>query len=259
LTHTSGLPAAFGPHDAWGFTAPAPLEEYLAAHLEVATPPAERVVYSNLAYTLVAYLVERMAEQPYREYVREHVFGPLRMTSTAFVLRPAMEERLAIPYLYDTRSDEHRPARRLKADVWPAGIVYGTVTDLAHWLVASLNGGVFEGRRVLREDLVDESMRTQLDVLRGPVSGLWGGPEAGYGLTWWTDVRDADVHFAHSGSVPGYTAFVHGNRTRRHGVAILTNGNRVHRHLVRLAAATLEAIARHETAPPVSPPAGRPR
>lgn len=55
LTHASGLPGAFGPHLVWGETAPLPLGEYLADSLEVVRPPLEEVVYSNLAFTLVAH------------------------------------------------------------------------------------------------------------------------------------------------------------------------------------------------------------
>ncbi len=75
----------------------------------------------------------------------------------------------------------------------------------------------------------------QYDASKGRIADLWGGDEAGYGLTWWTDIRDGERFFAHSGSVPGYTAFLQGNRDQRLGVAILTNGNRAHPHLIKLA------------------------
>ena len=49
LTHTSGLPTAYGGHDVWGETVPAPLPDYLSGALRVETPPMEKVAYSNLA------------------------------------------------------------------------------------------------------------------------------------------------------------------------------------------------------------------
>src|SRR5437016_11000362 len=58
LTHTSGLPADFGPFPLWGDTSPPPLEEYLRKSLKVAKPPMTSVVYSNMAYTLIGYLVQ---------------------------------------------------------------------------------------------------------------------------------------------------------------------------------------------------------
>ena len=48
LTHTSGLPTAYGGHNVWGETVPASLEEYLSGALRVEGPPMARTTYSNL-------------------------------------------------------------------------------------------------------------------------------------------------------------------------------------------------------------------
>ena len=68
---------------------------------------------------------------------------------------------------------------------------------------------------------------------------------AGFGLTWWTEVRDGDRYIAHSGSVPGYTAFLLGNRDRKFGFAILTNGNRAHLHLFKLADKAIDLMKKY--------------
>ena len=75
------------------------------------------------------------------------------------------------------------------------------------------------------------------------MGGGWGYEAPGYGLTWWTTTRGDDRYFAHSGSVPGYTAFVMGNRGRGHGVVLLTNGNRAHPHLVRLSNLAMDLMS----------------
>src|SRR5215467_12026509 len=146
FTHTSGLPADFGAFPVWGDGAPPPLEEYLRKSLKVAKPPMTSVVYSNMAYTLVGYLVQKFSGAPYKQYIQEHVFTPLEMTSTAFEPRPDMEERLSIPYTVEEKTGSQTPTVRLKAAVWPAGLVYGTVLNQANWLIANLNGGVFKGK-----------------------------------------------------------------------------------------------------------------
>src|SRR5262245_66132531 len=58
LTHTSGLPGDFGPVPVWGDGAPPALEEYLRKSLKVAKPPMNSIVYSNMAYTLIGYLLQ---------------------------------------------------------------------------------------------------------------------------------------------------------------------------------------------------------
>ena len=244
LTHTSGMPADFGPHHVWGTTTPAPIREYLAEELRVESVPMEKVEYSNMAYTLVGHLVEKFSGSPYRTYIQRRIFDPLEMNSTAFVPTPAMVERLAVPYILDETTRHHRPAELLKADVWPAGIVYGTVNDQANWLIANLNGGIFKGRRIIDATLLEEMHTRQNETHKGPISGLWGGEDAGYGLTWWTDTNANERVFAHSGSVPGYTAFIQGNLDRKIGVAILTNGNRAHPHLIKLVDGIFALLAR---------------
>jgi len=233
VTHTSGLPGAFGPAPVWGDGAPLPLVEYLQRDLAVVSAPLDSVRYSNLAFSLIGYLVERFSGVPYKQYIREQIWKPLGMTSTDFNPTPAMDERLAMPYDSDS-TGRPIPAVRLKANVWPAGIVYGTIGDQANWLIMNLNGGGFRGKQLLKPATVRAMQTRQHDRFAGAMAGGWGNEGSGYGLTWWTMTRNGERYIAHSGSVPGYTAFVHGNVDRRHGAVILSNGNRAHPYLVRI-------------------------
>ena len=245
LTHTSGLPAAFGPYPVWGDTVPPSLEEYLRTSLKVAKPPMTSVVYSNLAYTLIGYLVQKFSGVPYKQYIKEHIFTPLEMTSTAFEPTPGMDERLAIPYTVDEKTGSQAATVRLKAAVWPAGIVYGTVLNQANWLITNLNGGVFKGKRIISEQTLEQMCTRQYDQFKGGIEGIWGTDTAGFGLTWWVQVRDGDRYIAHSGSVSGYTAFLLGNRDRKFGFAILTNGNSAHPHLFKLADRAIDLLKKY--------------
>ena len=244
LTHTSGMPVDFGPHLVWGETAPLALADYLSDSLRVATPPLEGVVYSNMAYSLVAYMVEKFSGTSYKQYIRENVWGPLGMTSTAFDLRPEMEERLVTPYVPDENTGRPVATARLKANVWPAGITYGTIHDQARWLRFNLGDGMAGEHRLLQESTLELMQTQQFPGMAGdPMGGGWGYENPGYGLTWWTTTRGSDTYFAHSGSLPGYTAFVMGDRGRGHGVVFLTNGNAAHPHLVRLSNLALDLLA----------------
>lgn len=247
LTHTSGLATDFGPFAVWGDTVPPPLEDYLRKSLKVERPPMTKVEYSNTAFTLVGYLVQKFSGVPFKKYIQEQIFTPMEMTSTAFEPRPDMEERLAIPYVVDEKTGSQVGTVRLKASVWPAGLVYGTVMNQANWLICNLNGGVFKGKRLISEQIFEQMMTRQFDQFKGGIEGIWGNETAGFGLTWWTEVRDGDRYFAHSGSVPGYTAFLLGNRDRKLGFAILTNGNRAHPHLFKLADKAMDLMKKYST------------
>jgi CubicO group peptidase (beta-lactamase class C family) len=242
LTHTSGLPEAYGPHLVWGTTVPPSLKNYLTFSLKLQHPPMTKVIYSNMAYTLVAYLIEKFSGVSYAKYIQEYILDPLEMNDTAFIPRPDMEERLSIPYIIDRKTGAYVPTRRTKADVWPAGVIYGTVLNQANWLIANLNRGLFKGHRLISEATFQVVMTRQYDQFAGPIAWGWLNETTGYGLTWWISERYGDKLFAHSGSVSGYTAFIAGNLDKKTGFAILTNGHQSHPHLYKLAITALDLL-----------------
>jgi CubicO group peptidase (beta-lactamase class C family) len=242
LTHTSGLPVAFTGVPVWADTVPPGMVDYLRQRLRVQGPPLAAVRYSNTGFTLVGYLVQQLAGEAFREHIQKVIFDPLEMSSTAFIPTPGMQERLAVPYVYQNRTQV--PAVRSKFAEWPAGMVYGTIEDQANWLILNLNGGVFKGRRIINEDLLEQMHTIQYPELARP-SQDFGGSVTGYGLSWRVTDRRGERVFAHSGSVSGYTGLLVGNIDRKLGFAVLTNGNRSHPHLYRLADRAIELMKTH--------------
>jgi len=247
LTHTSGLPGGFGAFPVWGDTVPPSFDEYLSKSLVIGKPTGTEVIYSNVAYTLIGYLVQKLSGVPYKKYVQDNVWTPLEMTNTAFEPTPVMDERMSEPYVIDEKTGSQVPTVRVKASVWPAGIVYGTIYDQSNWLILNLNNGVFKGKRIIGEKTMEQMFTRQYDKFKGGIEGIWGNETAGFGLTWWSQVRDGDRYFAHSGSLGGYTAFLLGNRDRKLGFAILTNGNRAHPHLFKLADRAMDLLKKYST------------
>jgi CubicO group peptidase (beta-lactamase class C family) len=242
LTHTSGMPGDFGPFPLWEDEVPPKLEDYMRSSLRVERPPLEKEVYSNMGFSLIGYLVEKLSGQPFKKYIRDNIFQPLEMKDTEFNPRPDMDERMAFPYVPDEKTGEQKVFMKLRATVWPAGLVYGTIGDQARWLITNLNGGTYKDKQLISEATHAQMLTPQFEKFKGPVEKIWGGSAANFGLTWWTEDRGGEKYFAHSGSVPGYTAFLLGNRTRRLGFAILTNGNRAHPHLFKLADKAIEVL-----------------
>jgi CubicO group peptidase (beta-lactamase class C family) len=245
FTHTSGLTGDFGAVPVWNNAAPTTLDEFVRTSLKVAHPPMTKVEYSNPAFTLIGYLVEKFSGVPYRQYIKENIFKPLDMTSTEFDPTPDMDERLSVPYVVNKETGKQEPTVRIRAAVYPAGIVYGTILDQSNWLILNLNGGIFKGKHIISEATLNQMMTRQFDQFKGGIEGIWGNETAGFGLTWWSQVRDGDRYFAHSGSLAGYTAFLLGNRDRKLGFAILTNGNKAHPHLFKLADRAMDLMKKY--------------
>jgi len=243
LTHTSGLPTVFSPVPIWADSLPPPVPDYLQRNLVALGPPEQRVRYSNMGYTLIAHLVEEISGVPFQDFVRDNILSPMGMTSTDFAPTAEMEERLSVPYMQDP--DTHRlvPVSRVRIAEWPAGGAWGTVEDQGRWLAMVLNGGALDGTRLLSKEVMEQSHTLQYPEFTGSMAGGWGDGRAGYGLAWWITERNGERYIAHSGSLQGYTAFLHGNVDRGLGVAILTNAHRAHSHLVRLSVLATDLMA----------------
>lgn len=257
LTHSSGIPGQaeqgafpdavdeetmriiphwdrpFQAYPIWGYTLPPPIQEYLLKGLQVTRPPLERIEYSPMAFTLVAYLIEKLSGMPFMQYMRENIFVPVEMTSTAFIPTADMDERFAIPYAFDEERGEQVPLSRVRVAIWATGQVYGTSGDLAKWLIANLNGGTFKANSILSPEVITKAHQIQFDRSES---------DTGWGLGWRVTEREGEAYISHSGSLPGETAFVLANVTRKVAVAIVSNGNRAHRHLEPLAYETLTHV-----------------
>jgi len=96
-------------------------------------------------FALIGYLVQKLSGVEFKQYIHRHIFEPLEMASTVFEPTPEIEERMSVPYVVDQDSGRQVPVQRVKLAVYPAGVVYGTVSDQANWLIFNLNNGVFKG------------------------------------------------------------------------------------------------------------------
>jgi CubicO group peptidase (beta-lactamase class C family) len=253
LTHTSGLPAGFTPTPFFAEGVPAPLEEHLAQVLRVEGRTGAQVRYSNPAYALLGLLVEQISGGPFDAELRAGILGPLGLQSTTRFPSPEMVERMAIPYQPAPDGSGLRPVEWIRFAEWPAGASYGTVLDQAVWLGTVLNGGSWRGVRILSESSLAQSFQRPFPQFRGPLGGGWGGANGGagtgYGLGWWVSNANGVLEIAHSGSLRGFTAFLHGRPETKVGVAILTNADRAHPHLVSISYLATELLEAWISAP----------
>jgi CubicO group peptidase (beta-lactamase class C family) len=102
LSHTTGLPN-------WR-RAPGPLEP--------ATEPGETYAYSGEGFFFLQRVVERVTDRPIARLLREDMLGPLGMTETSYVWRPAFEARMAVGYEDDgSRAEVYAVIGSLAADL----------------------------------------------------------------------------------------------------------------------------------------------
>ncbi|MEP6766175.1 MAG: serine hydrolase, partial [Gemmatimonadaceae bacterium] len=126
---------------------------------------------------------------------------------------PEMVERMALPYKAGGSLGKPEPEAQVHFDVYPAGDIYLRAEDMARYLGAQLNGGIFNGNRILSEESV-------LAMHKPRFGGTYG-----FGFWMIRDSTTGDTLIHHGGAIQGQRAFLIGDVNARVGVYYMTNSD----------------------------------
>jgi len=116
--------------------------------------------YSNMGFTILGYLVERLSGQSLESYCQQYIFQPLQMDNTSFVLEALNQDQIACQYLRFGRIYLKIPFVDYTF-LDPCGGLLSSVEDLSHFLIAHMSQGVYQGVRILNESTIEEMHRIQ--------------------------------------------------------------------------------------------------
>jgi CubicO group peptidase (beta-lactamase class C family) len=118
--------------------------------------PGERWEY-GMSMDWVGQIVEKLSGKTLDVYFRDHVFTPLGMKDSGYVLRPDQQARLAEVYYRKPDGSLEKFERKVPAQreyIPGGGQSYSTAPDYIKLLQMLLNGGEFGGARVLQPETV---------------------------------------------------------------------------------------------------------
>ena len=218
LSHWSGLTSWPGRGEAtmkpiWGRELPKTLEQ-VAAELYAIRAPEAKFEYNNYGYGLAGLLLEKLSGIEYEKYVRDRVLKPLGVSTPHPVYpSPEMVEMMALPYEIGSAGGPPRPAPQVHTDVYPAGgTAYLTAEDMARFLGAHLNGGVFQGQRILSETSVNQMHEPRF------------GGNYGLGLRI-RKTAGGSTLIRHTGRMPGMCSMMMGDVDAHVGVYYMANAS----------------------------------
>src|SRR6266550_4788911 len=166
LTHMTGLAPDFDLRDRWtGYD-----EAIKRLYREpLRSQPGTRFVYSDINYIALGEVVHRVSGMMLDEFARRNIFGPLGLRDTGFRpdaklrsrIAPTEKRRGQLNYLGDSgadagpegeqwlRGEVHDPTSfRMNGVAGHAGL-FSTADDLAIFCQMLINGGVYNGARIL--------------------------------------------------------------------------------------------------------------
>lgn len=210
LSHWSGLKSGAITKEIWRRELPKTLEAMVAGLYSIRAPEV-KYEYNNFAYGMAGLLIEKISKADYETYVLEHILKPLGVTTPHPVYpSPEMVERMALPYMPGGANGKPQPVAQVHFDVYPAGDIYLTAEDMVRFLGAQLNGGVFQGKRILSEAAVKAMQQPQ-----------FGGTYA-FGLSVRKDDNGHTI-ISHSGGIPGQSSYMVGDVDSKVGVYFMSN------------------------------------
>ena len=213
LSHWSGLRSGAETQPIWSRRLPKTLEGFTST-LTWVRAPETKWEYNNFAYGTAGLLVQKISGVEYEKYIVDNILKPLGVTTPHPVYpSPEMVERMALPYNAGGTFGKPAPVAQVHFDVYPAGDIYLTAEDMARYLIAQLNGGVFHGNRILSEESVREMHKARF------------GGDYGYGFWMVHDTASGHTLIHHGGAIAGQRAFLIGDLDARVGVYYMTNSD----------------------------------
>ncbi|MBI4876215.1 MAG: beta-lactamase family protein, partial [Acidobacteria bacterium] len=151
--------------------------------------PGSKWMYSNTGLDTLGRIVEAASGLKFEEFLERRIFAPLGMKDSVIFPKPAHYDRIAQVYVWREGKLALKgwpgyggdPLNFRKGAVFsgPSYSLISTAADLASFYQMTLNGGTFQGRRLLSP--VSVKVMTALHT-----AGLQAGhnPGTGFGLTW---------------------------------------------------------------------------
>jgi CubicO group peptidase (beta-lactamase class C family) len=215
LYHTSGISRYVGRELLVG-RGDASLEERVRelSSAKLLHPVGEVFRYSNANYLVLGLVVQVVSGQPYGEYVREYILRPLQMHHSFVSEADALLDGMARGYRWWFGIPFPADVPYLP-DILPAGFLLSSAEDMAHYLIASINGGQYGEASVLSSAGITELHK----------AGAAVAPGVRYGMGWVTESLNGVPVLSHCGDTANFHADMVIIPEGQWGIIALVNAN----------------------------------
>lgn len=231
LHQASGMASKDTAFEASDAQNPEALEEGVRAlaNAPLAGEPGAAFHYASANFNILGLLVQTVSGQPFGEYLKQHVFGPLDMGHSHPTRAAARADNAAAGYSrwfgsFWRQTDVPAPTTGM-----PSSTLYASAEDLGHQLIALLDGGRYGDARILQPGSVAAMFepRVQVDGSKGYAMGWFTRPLVESADPAAPPVPEAELpllleHQGEWGNSHTYLAVVPESRL---GVALVINGN----------------------------------
>ena len=145
--------------------------------------PGERWTY-GMSHDVLGRLVEVVSGQKFNQYFQVHIFKPLDMHDTSFVVPAEKRDRVATLYLA-APGEKLAPLPKSYGSATyfsGGGGLFSTACDYARFAQMLLAGGELEGQRIVRPETIRAMTTNQIGELTTSIAGITSVSGMKYGL-----------------------------------------------------------------------------
>ncbi|NIR50435.1 serine hydrolase [candidate division KSB1 bacterium] len=218
LSHRSGL-ATFDGDLLW-YETDYSNEEIIRRmrHLPLRRDFRSQFGYQNNMFLIAGEIVHEVSDTTWSDFVYERIFNPLDMTDSRTCSEHLTEDQdIAYPHL------DGKVRELYIEDPGPAGSIYSNAEEMSRWITMLLNGGTYQGQRLLNEDTVEQLFAPQTLLNLSSFMKDTGSHFYAYGLGWFLFDYSGRKVAEHGGGMPGYISKVTLVPEENLGFVILTN------------------------------------
>jgi CubicO group peptidase (beta-lactamase class C family) len=199
-------------------------------YLEPKEPLRQTLLYNNLMYAAVGYLIELKTGKTWEEFVRERILNPLDMSSTVFTIADMLKQPdYVVPFTErrDTNEVYKLPYYQELGGMAPAGAIIANIQETSRWLIALMNEGTYNGRQVLPLQVVKATLEPAIALPNalGETKGFWELINSAYGMGRLTGSYRGHLFTDHGGAVGGFYSQISYLPLDHIGVIVLSIGS----------------------------------
>jgi CubicO group peptidase (beta-lactamase class C family) len=184
--------------------------------------PGTRWSYSNSGYVVLGLVVAKISGKPFREFLRERIFSPLKMSQT-IAYQEGQNEISSRAYGHSKagnswKETDQSPTSATLGD----GGIYSSLTDLAKWDEALTQHTLLSDKEM--QPVLTPAQLTSGAPPKWPASSYrQEGTAVSYGFGWFLDPYCNHVRMWHYGDTVGFHTYIQRFPADRLTIIILCN------------------------------------
>ncbi|MDA0985987.1 MAG: serine hydrolase [Bacteroidetes bacterium] len=231
MTHRSGLVRESPVGSYFDPTAPSIKNSVESIYKsKIVYEPGTKTKYSNAAINTVGYVLEKIKQQPFDEYISENLLNKIGMTNSSFHPTTKIKESLAdaVMWSYDGRET---PAPTFRLGIAAAGNLYCSVNEAAKFIKMLASEGMVGNNKIISSSTLNEMYKVQFSK-----------DKSGFGIGFAINQLDGFKKVGHGGAVFGFATSLSYLPEKKIGVIVASSMDVVNSVTERIANYALRLV-----------------